>query len=149
MSTTSKAPARPGRGNGAVAGAPAGKGVANGDLWRQELVAAADMMSAMFESFEALREMQARTAREAAALHQSAARRLAQAAPTDVISLEAELGKFDLEQGARYWTELASITLQSQVKLGQCAMRMLGTRTVNPLQSAFDVWQSPFSASLD
>ncbi|MBE7939181.1 MULTISPECIES: phasin family protein [Ramlibacter] len=146
MSTASKAPARPARGNGAMASAAAG---ATGDLWRQELVVATDMMSALFESFEALREMQARTAREAAAFHQSASRRLAQAAPADAISLEAEVGKFDLEQGARYWMEMSSIALQSQVKLGQCAMRMLGTRAVNPLQSAFDVWQSPFSASLD
>lgn len=85
----------------------------------QQVAAAAEMMTALSQGFEAVRDIQRR------------------------------LVPFDADSAAQYWQELGLLAVQTQMKMADCAVRMMGLQGESPFQRAMSIWQSPFSATLD
>ena len=77
------------------------------DLPRQQLAIGTRSACALFRGFESMRKIQQRTAHHALAQYQAAAERLRQPCnPVDVLMLQAELLRFDMDEAARYWQQL-------------------------------------------
>lgn len=85
----------------------------------QQVAAATEMMTAMSQGMEAWRNIHAR------------------------------LVPFDADSATQYWQELGLATVQTQMKLADCAVRMMGLQGESPFQTAMAIWQSPFLAPLD
>ena len=85
------------------------------DLPRQQLAIGTRSACALFRGFESMRKIQQRTAHHALAQYQAAAERLRQPCnPVDVLMLQAELLRFDMDEAARYWQQLGQAALEMQ-----------------------------------
>ena len=85
------------------------------DLPRQQLAIGTRSACALFRGFESMRKIQQRTAHHALSQYQAAAERLRQPCnPVDVLMLQAELLRFDMDEAARYWQQLGQAALEMQ-----------------------------------
>lgn len=99
---------------GAAAQAPA-PAAALGDWHRHGLAAGTRAACAVFRGFEAMRRVQLQAAREALARHEAAAGQLAQPRqPADLLALQAELARYDLQGAALYWQQLGAAMVAMQ-----------------------------------
>lgn len=88
------------------------------DLPRQQLAAATQACCAMFRGFESIRRVQQKTAHQALAHHQVIAEKLKEPChPMDLVAMQAEMVRFDLQGAAMYWQQLASAMLEMQREL--------------------------------
>lgn len=96
------------------------------DLGRQQLAAATDAACAMFRGSEAMRAIQQQAAHEASLRHQTAAQKLhGGCAPADLLAIQSELLRFDLQGAAQYWQQLTTVALQSQIEMMASASHLL------------------------
>lgn len=101
------------------------------DLPRQQAVAATDAACAMFGGVEAVRAIQERTAHQALERHAQAAQRLqGHCGPMEVLAVQLELARFDLEAAAAYWQNLAATTLQAQARMASCGWEVFDSDKV-------------------
>lgn len=88
------------------------------DLPRQQLAATAHACCAVFRGFEAIRRVQQKTAHQALAHHQVIAEKLREPCnPMDLVAMQAEMMRFDLQGATAYWQQLASAMLEMQREL--------------------------------
>lgn len=85
------------------------------ELPRQQMCLAADSACALFRGFEAMRRIQEKAAHQALGHYAGAAEKLKAADDmAQLMAIQAELLRFDLEAGTRYWQQLAAAALDMQ-----------------------------------
>lgn len=88
------------------------------DIPRQQMAAAAQALCAVFRGFEAIRRMQEKTARQALAHHLALADKLKEPCrPMDLVAIQAEMVRFDVQGAALYWQQLAGAVVAMQREL--------------------------------
>lgn len=115
------------------------------DLGRQQLAVATDAACAMFRGSEAIRAIQRQAAHEASLRHQAAAQKLHDGcAPADLLAIQSELLRFDLQGATQYWQQITTVVLQSQIEMMASAGHLLThgqnggwTSTLENFQAAF------------
>jgi phasin family protein len=91
----------------------------------QTLVSLTDLM---FKGAEELRRFQMQTAHDAHQRYQRALSDVSAATnPTELLNLQSELVRYDLEAGSRYWQQLASIVAASQAEMVNLLTRSAAT----------------------
>lgn len=85
------------------------------DLPRQQLAACTQACCAVFRGFEAVRRVQQKTAHQALAHHQAIAEKLKEPChPMDLVAMQADMVRFDLQGAAMYWQQVASAVFEMQ-----------------------------------
>lgn len=112
----------------AGAAAPAPGSAANtvldllADCGREQFAMCMEASGALSRGFEAMREIQQRTAQETTARHQAAALRLRHAAGAgEWMALPWTIWQDDLAAATRCWQELAAAALEAQTEVLGCA----------------------------
>jgi hypothetical protein len=96
------------------------------DLGRQQLVAATDAACAMFRGSEAMRAIQQQAAHEASLRHQAAAQKLhSGCAPADLLAIQSDLLRFDMQGATQNWQQITTAALQSQIEMMASASHLL------------------------
>lgn len=118
------------------------------DLGRQQFALATENASALFRGSEAVRKIQQEAAHEALLRHEAVAQKLrAGCEPGDLLALQSDLLRFDLQGATQYWQQLAAAAFQTQVEMMGCASRVLGTESGSGFKPALEAWQSVFAGS--
>jgi hypothetical protein len=113
------------------------------NLARQQLAIFNDAACTMFRGFETMREIQKQAAHQASSHHETAAARLRSVhEAVDVMAVESDLLRFDLEGAAQYWQQLVATGQQTQIEMMNCAVNTLSTNLPNSVRSAVEAWQS-------
>lgn len=116
------------------------------DLPRRQLELLARSATAAYRGSEALRKTQQQAAHRALAHHEEIAEKLrGQCDFNDVLAIHAELFRFNLQEAAQYWQQLASTVLKTQVEMVGSAGEMLGAGP----EPSLEALQQAFAASLD
>src|SRR6478609_11332169 len=102
--------------NGSHAGATAPADMMQwSDLPRQQMAAAAQANCALFRGVEAIRTIQQKTAHQALAHRRAIAGKLREPChPMDLVAVQGELLRFDLQGAAMYWQQLGAALLDMQ-----------------------------------
>lgn len=111
------------------------------DLPRRQLEMLSQSASAWYRGSEAVRQIQQESARRASRQHQQAVQRLRGSRDIgEVMSVQADLLRFNLQESAHYWQQMASALLQVQTEMISGAGEILdpsGEPTLDTLQRAF------------
>ena len=116
------------------------------DLPRKQMVLMTQSASALLRASEAVRKVQQQAAHRASAQHQEVAERLR--SPCDfneLLVIQAELLRFNMQEAAQYWQQIASAALKAQVDLAGTAGEALNAGS----EPTLDSLQKAFAASLD
>lgn len=109
------------------------------DLPRKQLALMTQSTSALFRGSEAMRKIQQQTAHRAAAHQDEVRERLR--SPCDLaelLSIQGELMRFNLQEAAQYWQQLTDAALKVQADLvSRVAEDAQGEPTLDSLQRAF------------
>lgn len=116
------------------------------DLGRQQL-AAADAACAMFRGSEAMRAIQRQAAHEASLRHQAAAQKLhGSCAPADLLAIQSDLLRFDLQGATQYWQQITTAALQSQIEMMASASQLLTHGQNGGWKSALENFQAAMAS---
>jgi hypothetical protein len=110
------------------------------DLPRRQLALMTQSASALFRGSEAVRKVQQQAAQRATAQHAQAAERLREPCDfNDLLAIQGELLRFNLQEAAQYWQQVATAALKVQADLVGSATEVLdaGEPTLDSLQKAF------------
>lgn len=117
------------------------------DLGRQQLAVAADAACALLRGSEAMRAIQHQVAHEAAMRHQAAARKLHEShEPAELLAIQSDLLRYDLQGATEYWQQITAAALQSQVELMASATHLLDSEKGGPLKSAMESFQAALTS---
>jgi hypothetical protein len=109
------------------------------DLPRKQLALMTQSTSALFRGSEAMRKIQQQTAHRAAAHQDEVRERLR--SPCDLaelLSIQGELMRFNLQEAAQYWQQLTDAALKVQADVvSRVAEDAQGEPTLDSLQRAF------------
>jgi hypothetical protein len=98
-----------------------------------------DCWAAMFRGFEEMRTVQERAAQAAAERHTAAASQLAHASgPGDLLAVQADLLRFDVEGAIRYWQQLWASGFEMQNRVWGSLGRMVDSAPLLEAASALD-----------
>jgi hypothetical protein len=117
------------------------------DLPRQQLALMTQSATALLRASESMRKVQQQAAHRASAQHEQAAERLR--APCDfneLMTIQSELLRFNLQEAVQYWQQIASAALKIPVELAGSASQILETAGSDP---TLDSLQKAFEASLN
>lgn len=113
------------------------------DLGRQQLAAATDAACAMFRGSEAMRAVQQQAAHEASLRHQAAAKKLHESCAADeLLAIQSDLLRFDLQGATRYWQQITTVALQSQIEMMASASHLLAGEQSKGWKSAMENFQA-------
>jgi hypothetical protein len=88
------------------------------DLPRQQMTLATEGACAMFQGFESMRRIQEQAAHEALMHYTKAAQRLKEANDlAQLLEIQAELMRFDLDGATRYWQQIGEVAVVMQNEL--------------------------------
>jgi hypothetical protein len=111
------------------------------DLPRRQLAMLSQSASTLYRSSESLRQIQQEAAQRASQQHQQAADKLRDARDFgEVMAIQAELLRFNMQESAQFWQRLATavLTLQSEMISGAGrALEPANDPTLDALQRAF------------
>jgi hypothetical protein len=83
-------------------------------LQRQQLAALAEAWSAWYRAGESIHHAQVQRDQRAALLHRQAAENLrAATSPVELATIQGTLAMYQLQEGVRYWQELAAATVKA------------------------------------
>lgn len=120
------------------------------DLGRQQLALATESACALFRGSEAMRTIQQQTAHQACAHHEAAVEKLRGARePADLLAIQSDLLRFNLQGAAEYWQALMANALKTQSEMMGCANRIFDTKTENGFKPALEAWQAAVTGSLN
>jgi|KBSSwiStaDraftv2_1062776.scaffolds.fasta_scaffold456177_2 hypothetical protein len=109
------------------------------DLPRQQSTMASHAACAMFSGFEAMRGIQEKAAHQALQHHGEAVARLqGRCGPMDVLSIQLDLVRYDLEAAAAYWQQLAAAALQMQARVAACGCELIDSDKLLEACAAFE-----------
>lgn len=117
------------------------------DLPRQQMALITQSASALLRASESVRKVQQQAAHRASAQHQEVAERLR--APCDfneLMAIQAELLRFNLQEAAQYWQQIATAAFKAQADLVGTAGQALEAGSAEP---TLDSLQKAFEASLN
>jgi class 3 adenylate cyclase len=101
------------------------------ELGQQQMTVAAEGATALFRGFEAMRKIQERAAHEASRHHGAVAERLrGRCQPTDLLAIQSELMRCDVEGATRYWQQLMAAAVEMNTELLGCAAHLVNTEDV-------------------
>lgn len=113
------------------------------DLGRQQLAVATETACAMFRGNEAMRKIQQQAAHHASVRHQTAAQKLRGACePADLLAIESELLRFDLQDAAHYWQQLTAAALQAQIEMMTSASHIFDSEAGGSVKTALEAFQA-------
>jgi Phasin protein. len=116
------------------------------DLPRQQMALLTRSAVALLRASETVRKVQQQAAHRASTQHQEAAERLR--APCDfneLLTVQAELLRFNMQEAAQYWQQMAGAALKVQMDLVGSAGEVLEAGS----EPTLDSLQKAFAASLD
>jgi hypothetical protein len=120
------------------------------DVTRQQLSLMTEAACAVLGSSEVLGKIQQQAAHQASVRHQAAAEALrSDVQPVEVLSLQSELLRQDMQEAAQYWAQLASATIRSQLDMIGRMADMFQSGSQGGLSSAMDAWRNAVAASTD
>jgi hypothetical protein len=140
--------ARTPRTSGQEDAASAGLGALNflADLPRQQLALMTQSASALFRASESMRKVQQQAAHRASLQHQEAADKLRAGCDfNEMMAIQTELLRFNMEEAAQYWRQIAGAALRIPVELVGSAGQALDAAAPEP---TLDSLQKAFEASL-
>lgn len=112
------------------------------DISRQQLAMATEMACTLFRSSEAMRKIQQQAAHHASQRHEAAMQKLhGNCTPADLLAIQSDLLRFDLEKASQYWQQLTALALQTQLDLMTSASHMHDSETDNSLKSTLNAFQ--------
>jgi hypothetical protein len=111
----------------AIAAAVAGPCGWPADWVAEQLALAGERTAVLLRGLEAVRRIHAEAAQQAAERHAAAAGQLRGNRFEDVLALQADLLRGDVESAARYWQALADATLEMNAELWGCATKLVNT----------------------
>lgn len=113
------------------------------DLGRQQLAMMAESTSAMYRGREALRAIQQQTAHEASIRHAEAAKKLlAPCEPADMLAIQSELLRSDLQCAAQYWQQLAAAMLNAPIEMMASVSHTLDGEADGGVKAALKAFQA-------
>ncbi|MEO8656520.1 MAG: phasin family protein [Ramlibacter sp.] len=122
------------------------------DLPRRQLAMLSQSASTLYRGSEALRQIQQQAAERASRQHQEAAEKLRDSRDFgEVMAIQTELLRFNLQESAQYWQQLATAVLKLQSEMISGTRQVLdpgSDPTLDALQRAFaDTLNSSASAA--
>jgi hypothetical protein len=109
------------------------------DFGRQQRAVATESAGVLFRGFEAIRKIQEQAAHQAGARHEAAAEKLkAGCSPNDVLAIQSDLLRFDVDAATRYWQELGAAAMEMQTEMLGCATHMADAESLLEAASAVD-----------
>jgi hypothetical protein len=113
------------------------------DLPRRQLALMTHSATALFRGSQELRRIQQEAALRATQHHEEAAERLREPCDfSDLVALQAELVRFNLQEAANYWNQLANAAFKLQADMvssaGEAVMEGASEPTLESLQRAFE-----------
>lgn len=88
------------------------------DVPRQQMALAAEGACSMFHGFEAIRHIQEKAAHDALTHYSNAAQRLKEASdPAQLLEIQANLMRFDVDGATRYWQQIGAVAVDMQNEL--------------------------------
>ncbi len=113
------------------------------DLSRQQLSFATESASALFRSSEAIRKVQQQAAHQAAEHYADAAQKLRAASqPADLLAVQSDLLRFDLQESSQYWQQFITAALQAQTEMMSTASHMFNSEAGGGVKSALEAMQA-------
>lgn len=113
------------------------------DLSRQQLSFATESASALFRSSEAIRKVQQQAAHQAAEHYAEAAQKLRAAGqPADLLAVQSDLLRFDLQESSQYWQQFMTAALQAQTEMLSTASHMFDSEAGGGVKSALEAMQA-------
>jgi hypothetical protein len=113
------------------------------ELGRQQMAVATESTSAIFRGNEALRKIQHETAHEASVRHAEAAQKLfSPCQPGDLLSIQSELLRTDMQSANHYWQQLAAAAMQTQREMMTSMTHLLDSDSGGGMKSAMKVFQA-------
>lgn len=117
------------------------------ELPRQQLTLAAESACAVFRGFEAMRKIQEKAAHQALQHYSRAAEKLKETSePAQVMQVQADLLRFDLEGATQYWQQLGAAAADMQRELMECCTHMVDQGALQRVASAGDSFPAMASA---
>lgn len=116
---------------------------------RQQLAMITEGTSAIFRGDEALRKIQQEAAHDASVRHAKAAQRLfSPCQPADMLSIQSELLRTDMQSAGHYWQQLAATTMQTQREMMSSITHLLDNESGNgmSMKSAMEAFQAAIPA---
>ena len=122
-----------------VAATPEAAWNAASDLPRQQLSLATESACAMFRGFEAMRKIQEKAAHQALQHYSRAAEKLKEASePAQLMQIQADLMRFDLESATQYWQQLGAVAADMQREWMACYTHLADNGALARVGSAVD-----------
>lgn len=101
------------------------------DFGRQQVAVASESAATLFRGLDAMRRIQEQAAREATEHHAALAARMGgRYTPAELMLLQGELLRYDMEAVARCWQQLAGAALELTTELCACSAQLVDTEDV-------------------
>lgn len=111
------------------------------DLPRRQLALMAQSASALFRGSQELRRIQQEAAERASEHYEEAVDRLRDGDYTEVMSVQAEMVRFNIQEAMQYWQECSTASLKMQAEMVSSAREVVieggGEPTLDSLQRVF------------
>lgn len=118
------------------------------DATRQQLSLMTEAACAVLGGSEALGKIQQQAVHQASIRHQAAAEALrGEVEPADVLSLQSDLLRQDIQEAAQYWAQLASAAMKTQLDMIGRMTDMFNTGPQGGFTTAIDAWRTAVAAS--
>ena len=112
------------------------------DLPRRQLAMLSQSASVLYRGSEAVRQLQQQAAQRASEHHQEAAEKLRDSRDlNEMMAIQTELLRFNLQESAQYWQQLATTMLKVQAEMISGAGQVLDSGaepTLDALQRSFE-----------
>lgn len=112
------------------------------DLPRRQLAMLSQSASVLYRGSEVVRQLQQQAAQRASEHHQEAAEKLRDSRDlNEMMAIQAELLRFNLQESAQYWQQLATAMLKVQAEMISGAGQVLDSGaepTLDALQRSFE-----------
>lgn len=113
------------------------------ELGRQQMAAATLSTSALCRGSEALRKVQQDMAHEASLRHAQAAKKLSSPCqPTDMVALQTELMRSNMQSVTQYWQQLLEVALQTQREMMEGVTGLMDGKSDTGMKSVLEAFQS-------
>ena len=113
------------------------------DVTRQQLSLMTQAACAVLGSTEAIGKIQQQAAHQASLRHEAAAESLrGEVEPLDVLAIQSDLLRQDVQEAAQYWAQLASTAMKSQLDMMGRMTEFLNTGSQSGVASALDAWRT-------
>lgn len=112
------------------------------EFGRQQLALATETASTLYRSRESLRKVQQEASHQASVRHAEAAQKLfGPCQPADVLAIQAELVRNQMQSASQYWQQLTSVALQTQREMMSSMTHMLDSEN-DGVKSAMETFQA-------